>query len=408
MAVGPGTPASLLLGPESNPSMSSSASSFFDVDDDDDEDDDDIEDESSQSAEERSETGTENEERTGNTENNLDQEEGNRRSRRSVWRRRESQDEEMDDNDVDGEEEENDDAVESHDNDARYGGEPRGLAILQDGETSQQRFHDESEEQAAVVGESFASRSMPTMRHGGCINTAAWMDCGWKISFPNGIRNHDDKDAIMTQECPTQLVTSGDDLLVKFWDVSQAMGMISPLGGSSATICPFSSSVPKSSGNLIRKWQRYYDENTNSDAIAGTVLPLATIFTGHTNNVFHVTPLHGQPGKVATCGADGFLRLGDLESGRSRVILTPERCPFGIRTTMCFSHYFLSQNTGLLCNEKGLRRFDLRVSPREQVSTSLLVGSSGCKACAIWSSSNPTTSLEEGESAYVFGTSTLF
>ena len=38
----------------------------------------------------------------------------------------------------------------------------------------------------------------------------------------------------------TQLVTSGDDLLVKFWDVSHAMGMASPLADSYATISPFS------------------------------------------------------------------------------------------------------------------------------------------------------------------------
>ena len=38
----------------------------------------------------------------------------------------------------------------------------------------------------------------------------------------------------------TQLVTAGDDLLVKFWDVSHAMGMASPLADSYATICPFS------------------------------------------------------------------------------------------------------------------------------------------------------------------------
>lgn len=120
--------------------------------------------------------------------------------------------------------------------------------------------------------------------------------------------------------------------------------------------------------------------------------------------MFHVTPLRGQPGKVATCAADGFLRLGDLETGQSRVVVNPE---FGdnhsLRSAMCFSHHFLSRNTGLLCSERGLRRFDLRISPREQETRSLLAGSRGCKACAIWSSSKASTAVEEGDSAYVFG-----
>ena len=101
--------------------------------------------------------------------------------------------------------------------------------------------------------------------------------------------------------------------------------------------------------------------------IAGSVLNLATLSSGHTNNVFHVTPLYAQPGKVATCAADGFLRPADLETGNSRVVVSPEyddgiaglfRAGLtSLRSGMCFSHQFLSQNTGLLCSERGLRRF---------------------------------------------------
>lgn len=251
-------------------------------------------------------------------------------------------------------------------------------------------------------------KPVPSMRHGGCINTAAWMDCGWSISAAGMSR-----EATVTEECPTQLVTSGDDLLIKIWDVSHAMGRTSPLAGGYSTICPFSApECAQDADSLRSKWRRYYSK-THSDEISGSVLPLATIASGHYNNVFHVTPLKGRPGKIATCAADGYLRLSDLESKRSTVIISPEyEDEIGLlsaglmrlRPPMCFSHHFLSQNTGLLCSERGLRRFDIRIPPREQATRNVLGGLfRGCKACAIWSSSKSTTSLEEGDSAYVFG-----
>ena len=310
----------------------------------------------------------------------------------------EEEDDEDDDDDDDQEDYEDDD----EENEARQ---------LQAFEHALMRYYqtDESDSEGSVEVNGVGSlpNPVPSMRHGGCINTAAWLNCGWRISVGA-------KEAQGTEECTTQLVTSGDDLLVKFWDVSHAMGMASPLPGSYATISPFS--APDSSrdvGPIRSKWKRYYAESDTS-MIAGSVRNLATLSTGHTNNVFHVTPLYGQPGKVATCAADGFLRLADLETGNSRVVVSPEYDDdigglfraglMSLRPGMCFSHHFLSQNTGLLCSERGLRRFDLRLPPREQSTRSLLGGSyRGCKSCAIWSASKPTTSLEEGDSAYVFG-----
>lgn len=269
---------------------------------------------------------------------------------------------------------------------------------------------DEEDSQASVEVNGVGSlpNPVPSMRHGGCINTAAWLNCGWRISVGAMSR-----EAQGTEECTTQIVTSGDDLQVKFWDVSHAMGMASPLAGSYATICPFSAPEASRDVRPIRSnWKQRY-ANSDPSMMAGSVLNLATLSTGHTNNVFHVTPLYGQPGKVATCAADGFLRLADLETGNSRVVVSPEYDDdigglfraglMSLRPGMCFSHHFLSQNTGLLCSERGLRRFDLRLPPREQSTRSLLGGSyRGCKSCAVWSASKPTTSLEEGDSAYIF------
>ncbi len=272
--------------------------------------------------------------------------------------------------------------------------------------------HEESESEESSVDLPTDTSSLdpvPSMRHGGCINTAAWLSCGWRIST-----NGDSREALTTEECPTQLVTSGDDLLVKFWDVSHAMGISPPLSGGYATICPFSSpNVSHGQDSTQSKWKRYYS-GIHSDILAGSVVPLVTLSTGHSNNVFHVTPLYGHPGKVATCAADGFLRLADLETGISRVVVSPEYEDdigglfrgglMSLRPGMCFSHHFLSQKTGLLCSERGLRPFDLRLPPREQSTRSLLGGSyRGCKSCAIWSKSQSTSSLEESDSAYVFG-----
>jgi WD40 repeat protein len=272
---------------------------------------------------------------------------------------------------------------------------------------------DEGSENSGEEGEvttTTATTPVPSMRHGGCINTAAWLDCGWRLST---VGTSSSCEAVLTDDCPTQLVTSGDDHLVKFWDVRHAMGTTSPLAGGAPTVCPFSAPHCPDQDETRRTWKRHYAK-TKSPYLAGSVLPLATLQTGHRGNVFHVTPLHGKPGKVATCGADGFLRLTDLETGNATEVVSPEfeddtrgLLPAGLlslRPGMCFSHHFLSQNTGLLCSERGLRRFDLRLPPREQPTQSLLGGPfRNCKACAIWSPPTSTSSLEGGDSAYVFG-----
>ena len=387
LAVGPSTPASLLLMCDDQGSFPSSHSSSSTSAEEEDEEDQESSSDQEDNEEERNEAD-ETEGEGGSTGNGVGEELAS--TRRSRWLRSTNRQESGDESKMEDADDENDDIAIVNVND-----DSRGNAIEQDDSSYASRQSNDSSIHGLAE-----LRPVPSIRHGGCINTAAWLDCGWKISLPGGAC----RDAIITDECPTQLVTSGDDLLVKFWSVSQAMGMTTPLAGSCATLCPFSSPKEQLDENLIKgKWQRYYQQ-THSNAMAGAVLPLATISSGHRSNVFHVTPLRGQPGKVATCAADGFLRLGDLETGQSRVVVNPE---FGdnhsLRSAMCFSHHFLSRNTGLLCSERGLRRFDLRISPREQETRSLLAGSRGCKACAIWSSSKASTAVEEGDSAYVFG-----
>jgi len=297
----------------------------------------------------------------------------------------------------------------------------------------------------------------PSMRHGGCINTAAWLtsDCGWRLSTKNG----DDSgiDVVETEELPTQVATSGDDRLLKIWDVSEAMGSVSPLAGGTATFTPFSSY--RANDNLFQcreHWQSIYDSRCNKrDRIVGeyrppgTVRLLATVSTGHRGNVFHITPLKGRRGTFATCGADGFLRLVDVErsssggggtrnssgdSSSSTAVIHPmydhnsdgnphvfdpeNPLAFFLRNSsgMCFSHTMLDDaNVGLLCSEKGLLRFDFRLSPREQSTRSLLprtVMSSGtrvrsflaCKACTVLrtDSGMGSENSTDGGSTYVF------
>ena len=229
----------------------------------------------------------------------------------------------------------------------------------------------------------------PSIRHGGCINTACWLTSPWRLSL-----REKEVDAIDSQECPTQIITSGDDRLVKFWDVRHAMGSTSPLAGGRATITPFSSEIPV--GPPVQEWSRH----DGKASLPGSVIPLATIDTRHQGNVFHVTPLDHSPGKVVTCAADGYLRMSDLESGTSAIVVSPEHTShlptlLSLRPGMCFSHHFLDTNTGLLCSERGLRRFDLRTSSREQSTRSLLGDNQMCKTCAIWSA-------DDLDSSYVF------
>ena len=318
----------------------------------------------------------------------------------------------------------------------------------------------------------------PSMRHGGCINTAAWLssDCGWRLStasIENGDISNIGVRAIETEEIPTQLVTSGDDRLLKVWDVSEAMGNTSPFAGGTATSTPFSSSSSSSSSaennyyGYKERWQSIYDSRRRNDdefidgcgndyRPPGTVRLLATVSTGHKGNVFHVTPLKGRPGMFATCGADGFLRLVDVErcssngeaangsgsnssSNSSTVVVHPmydhnndesgnprlfdPENPLSYflhrNSGMCFSHTMLDDsNVGLLCSEKGLLRFDLRLSPREQSTKSLLpktaLSSAGsvfrsmraCKACTVLPNNcgGGKENNNIGGSTYVFGT----
>lgn len=251
----------------------------------------------------------------------------------------------------------------------------------------------------------------PSIRHGGCINTACWMTCPWQLSSGKGHSSNSAPFSVAQHECPTQLITSGDDRLVKIWDVKDAMGMTSPLEGGWDTYTPFAN-TPKPDAHAARKsWKAYHRERL-SEAMPGSVVHLATLVTGHRGNVFHVTPVKHLPGKVLTCGADGTLRLSDMETETSTIVTNlGERSHFIFNSTMAFSHVSLTENTGLLCSEEGLHRFDLRLPPREQDRRSLLSGVGEpftrdyCKSCAVWS---PYTQRTDGdksahwESSYVF------
>ncbi|KAL7551400.1 hypothetical protein ACHAWF_017843 [Thalassiosira exigua] len=312
-----------------------------------------------------------------------------------------------------------------------------------------------------------------SMRHGGCINTASWLDCGWRIStvshddarprrdrrwerrsheddefdfggFVSGSSSHSSNDwrcdplgpvrPLHPSECPTQLLTSGDDHLVKFWDASRSMGSSSPLPGGSATFAPFSSprTPSRASSELAERWRDhgngYYTTSSHVGShrrhLPGVVHPLATLSTGHRGNVFHATPVPGSPGVVATCAADGSLRLTDLghrcggygassfspslvggSRGRSNssasdgreastVVVSPEfqdangrgePAPSFRGPSMCFSHHFLSAHVGLVCSERGLLHFDTRLPPRSQRRGSLIPElRRTAKACAPW------------------------
>ena len=278
----------------------------------------------------------------------------------------------------------------------------------------------------------------PSLRHGGCINTAAWLDSGWRLSTVSSEyyctsynANYGDYDmgdsstihTMSSDDCPTQLVTSGDDRLVKFWDVRHAMGSSNPLPWGRNTHCPFTYTAncdEADSPGYKHQWREFYQKQqpVEPSQMFGNVLPLATLQTGHRGNVFHVTPMWQQPGKVVTCGADGYLRLGDMEASsggdttRSSIVVSPEYTDdadhlmtglFSLRPGMCFSHHFLNSNVGLLCSERGLRKFDLRLPPGQQERKAVMGRSSAlCKACAIWTVSS-ASSVEEVDSTYVFG-----
>lgn len=275
----------------------------------------------------------------------------------------------------------------------------------------------------------------PSLQHGGCINTATWLTGGWKLSLQCASTNSNQIDfgrvgSCSTEECPSQLATAGDDRVVKFWDVSGAMGSTSLVPAGLLTHPAYEEPYPTEphSSAMIKNWKEQYHKY-NRD-LSGSVIPLGTLKTGHRGNIFHVTPVPGQPGKVATCAADGYLLVSDVEHAigppsrslipsstgeheprhRSRsnngmesssIVVSPEFAHDYaeiagltglIRTGMCFSHMFISPNIGMLCSERGLHQFDLRLPPREQPRQSVLQEYSGnglesvCKACSLWDS----------------------
>jgi hypothetical protein len=329
----------------------------------------------------------------------------------------------------------------------------------------------------------YRASSRSSMRHSGCINTASWLDCGWRISMPyspwslhasnahydeggcdrgGGSRHIDVMDVPWggdgIDEIATQLLTSGDDTIVNFWDAHHSMGGSSPLSGGSSTITPFSSPrmTVNASSELVGIWRGIGNVKSalsssssaaaaaagggggggggeNADVgrryfcLPGTVHHLASMRTGHRGNVFHATPVPHGRGKVATCGADGYLRLhdvaihassppsalarsssssssttttfnnaGGVES--SAIIVNPQYIEGGRSSPssggtyarssdscLSFSHHFLSPNVGLLCSERGLLRFDVRLPPRSQENRSIVPElSDACRACRPW------------------------
>jgi len=366
----------------------------------------------------------------------------------------------MDDKDDDDDDDDDDDAEESDNNDSASEG---FYEYMRNNYGDSDDNDPNSQEESDFNG---GSNYLPNMRHRGCINTATWLsDCGWRLSTAS-TKNSDSNIAICavaSKELPTQVVTSGDDRLLKVWDLSEALGTSSPFKGIS-TRTPFSSSSSTTNDNHCgykERWQSFVDARRRKSADEygcgddyrppGTVRLLASVSTGHKGNVFHVTPLKGRPGMFATCGADGYLRLVDVErccsnnegenginnSGNSTVVVHPMYdhndddarnnsrvfdpeipLPFFLRNSsgMCFSHTMTDDlNVGLLCSEKGLIRFDLRLSPREQCTKSLLpttARSSGsmvrsmrsCKACVVLpvNTDGGAGNVNGGGSTYVF------
>jgi WD40 repeat protein/tetratricopeptide (TPR) repeat protein len=255
----------------------------------------------------------------------------------------------------------------------------------------------------APASERFQSRRA-SIKHSGCINTACWMDCPWRFC-------ESEKSIWYTKEsgdCPTQLVTSGDDRCIMLWDLRDSMG--------SGLVIPWKSHTPfgyrEDKATPERRLPSLSKHKKNLSApLSGRVIPLVSFRTGHRGNVFHVTPVKFQPGKVLTCGADGYLRISDLTAELSSVVVHPHgeedlASILGFGSAMAYSHQMVTENMGLICSERGLHRFDLRLSPREQQNQSLLRslenGTTGsrddsCKACALW-----THGGRSGESNYVF------
>ena len=221
------------------------------------------------------------------------------------------------------------------------------------------------------------SKHHSPIKHDGCINTAAWLE-EWKLVHSDGSFSSSSNqiNPVESFECSTQVMTSGDDCVVKIWDVSGSMG----------SVCNDSEKIPCSYEICSL---RYHDN------VGGASL-LATLATGHTMNIFHISSIPENYGKLATCGADSHLRMIDCEysyissqghasNQTSTVIVSPpDEDTMGF-PSMFFSHQFLNSNAGLICTEsQGLFLFDIRLAPSQQVGTlSLEPAFMTCKACAI-------------------------
>jgi len=270
-----------------------------------------------------------------------------------------------------------------------------------------------------------------SMKHEGCINTATWLDCPWRLSLLQTDSNDEHLDGLIMSsshssnssvpimnnqqdyletslahpipsiECTTQMLTSGDDRIVKIWDVSPAMSISPPLFGRTTT-CPFSSPPMEDviPFDVVNEWKTKHDRGA---LVSGHIKHLASLNTGHRGNVFHAIPVPNRPGSFLTCSADGCLNLSNIEtqaigsaSISPSVVVMDVAEEGSYRSSMCFSHHLLDDNTGLLCSEKGLHLFDLRLSPQSQSRRSLLPNlGEPCKTCAIYSTSG-------SDSTYVF------
>lgn len=153
---------------------------------------------------------------------------------------------------------------------------------------------DDDSGQEEIIREEIANGNVvSSIRHGGCINTATWLTSPWRLSSGNT--------AVDSTDCPTQLITSGDDRTVKFWDVRHAMGSANPFPGGKYSQTPFADTYDCEPFD----WK----EAAHDDLpLAGSVIPLVSLATGHRGNVFHVTPCDAHPGKVLTCAAGKYLR----------------------------------------------------------------------------------------------------
>jgi WD40 repeat protein len=251
----------------------------------------------------------------------------------------------------------------------------------------------------------------PSMRHKSCINTACWLAVPWRLS----VNNNELAATVASRETPTQCITSGDDRLVKFWDVRHAMGSTSPVVGGWDVFTPFGTKqFPAEDATLPHSV-------SPETILPGAVLPLATLVSGHMGNVFHVTPVPSSPGVVLTCGADGQLRSCHVDRPQSsNLVMRPHADDdsdgddhFMMSRDMAYSHQLLTAHTGLLCSDQGLFKFDIRLPSRQQPRQAFrLVANRGngrtshrhltsIKACAVWS---PSMGTEEAtlDSNYVF------